>query len=177
MWASHFVGNGNKLSISSWLATEVQVCRNVGRPNPPLPNLVYFIFYNFFRFTYKFQWFCKFQLLHWKNRIKFYQNIYIHFFFVQKRFEVFVSNTPWHSSPPPPDTSCNSPPRKAFRGSRSAGSPPRQWRRPGDRNIRNIIRNIRNIIQAFVVAKARDFHPGNGGGLGVGTLGMSSTST
>ena len=22
MWASHFVGNGNKLSISSWLATE-----------------------------------------------------------------------------------------------------------------------------------------------------------
>ena len=104
-----------------------------------------------------------------------YHNISI--FFVQKRFEVFVSNTPWHSSPPPPDTSCNSPPRKAFRGSRSAGSPPRQWRRPGDRNIRNIIRNIRNIIQAFVVAEARDFHPGNGGGLGVGTLGMSSTST
>ena len=40
MWASHFVRNGNKLSIFSWLATEVQVCRNVGRPNPRLPNLV-----------------------------------------------------------------------------------------------------------------------------------------
>ena len=40
MWASHFVRNRNKLSISSWLATEVQVCRNVGRPNPRLPNLV-----------------------------------------------------------------------------------------------------------------------------------------
>ena len=43
MWASHFVRNGNKLSISSWLATEVQVCRNVGRPNPRLPNLVILI--------------------------------------------------------------------------------------------------------------------------------------
>ena len=43
MWATHFVRNGNKLSISSWLATEVQVCRNVGRPNPRLPNLVSFI--------------------------------------------------------------------------------------------------------------------------------------
>ena len=42
MWASYFVRNGNKLSISSWLATEVQVCWNVGRPNPRLPNLVYF---------------------------------------------------------------------------------------------------------------------------------------
>ena len=41
MWASHFVRNGNKLFISSWLASEVQVCRNVGRPNPRLPNLVY----------------------------------------------------------------------------------------------------------------------------------------
>ena len=40
IWASHFVRNGNKLSISSWLATEVQVCRNVGRPNPRRPNLV-----------------------------------------------------------------------------------------------------------------------------------------
>ena len=40
MWASHFVRNGNKLSISSWLAAEVQVSRNVGRPNPRLPNLV-----------------------------------------------------------------------------------------------------------------------------------------
>ena len=43
MWASHFVRDGNKLSISSWLATEVQVCRNVGRPNPRRPNLVYII--------------------------------------------------------------------------------------------------------------------------------------
>ena len=42
MWASHFIRNGNKLSISSWLASEVQVCRNVGRPNPRLPNLVFF---------------------------------------------------------------------------------------------------------------------------------------
>ena len=40
MWASHFVRNGNKLSISSWLTTEVQVCRNVCRPNPGLLNLV-----------------------------------------------------------------------------------------------------------------------------------------
>ena len=45
MWASHFVRNGNKLSISSWLATEVQVCRNVGRPNFRLPNLVNIIVY------------------------------------------------------------------------------------------------------------------------------------
>ena len=47
MWASHFVRNGNKLSISSWLDTEVQVCRNVGQPNPRLPNLVclYDLFY------------------------------------------------------------------------------------------------------------------------------------
>ena len=44
MWASHFVRNGNKLSISSWLTTEVQVCRNVGRPNPWPPNLVFFVF-------------------------------------------------------------------------------------------------------------------------------------
>ena len=43
MWASHFVRNGNELSISSWLASEVQVCRNVGRPNPRLPNLVFLI--------------------------------------------------------------------------------------------------------------------------------------
>ena len=41
MWASHFVRNGNKLSISSWLTTEVQVCQNVGRPNSRPPNLVY----------------------------------------------------------------------------------------------------------------------------------------
>ena len=45
MWASHFVRNGNKLSTSSWLATEVQVCRNVGRPNTRLPNLVVYIFH------------------------------------------------------------------------------------------------------------------------------------
>ena len=44
MWASHFVRNGNKLSVSSWLAIEVQVCRNVGRPNPRRPNLVLIIF-------------------------------------------------------------------------------------------------------------------------------------
>ena len=44
MWASHFVWNGNKLSISSWLTTEVQVCRNVGRPNPRPPNHVFFMF-------------------------------------------------------------------------------------------------------------------------------------
>ena len=40
MWASHFVINGNKLSISSWLTTEVQICQNMGRPNPRPPNLV-----------------------------------------------------------------------------------------------------------------------------------------
>ena len=47
MWASHFVRNGNKLYISSWLTTEVQVCRNVGRPNPLPPNLVFFNFLKF----------------------------------------------------------------------------------------------------------------------------------
>ena len=36
----HFVGNGNILSISSWLTTEIQVCQNVGRPNPRPTNLV-----------------------------------------------------------------------------------------------------------------------------------------
>ena len=41
MWASHFVRIGNNLSISSWLTTEVQVCRNLGRPNPRPPNLVF----------------------------------------------------------------------------------------------------------------------------------------
>ena len=38
MWASHFVRNGNKLSISSWLATEVQVCRNVGQTESSAPE-------------------------------------------------------------------------------------------------------------------------------------------
>ena len=47
MWASYFVRNGNKLSISSWLTTEVQVCRNVGRPNPRPPKLVFFYFLQF----------------------------------------------------------------------------------------------------------------------------------
>ena len=47
MWASHFVRNGNKLSISSWLTTEVQVCRDVGRPNPRPPNLVSYTDYIF----------------------------------------------------------------------------------------------------------------------------------
>ena len=49
MWASHFVRNGNKLSISSWLATEVQVCRNVSRPNPRRPNLVLLLLFFYFK--------------------------------------------------------------------------------------------------------------------------------
>ena len=40
MSASHFVRNGNDLSMSSWLTTEVQVCRNVGLPNNRILNLV-----------------------------------------------------------------------------------------------------------------------------------------
>jgi len=40
MWACHFIKNGNKLSISSWLTTEVQVCQNVALLNTPPPNLV-----------------------------------------------------------------------------------------------------------------------------------------
>ena len=47
MWASHFVRNGNKLSISSWLTTEVHVCQHVGRPNPRPPNLAFFNFLQF----------------------------------------------------------------------------------------------------------------------------------
>ena len=49
MWASYFVRNRNKLSISSWLTTEVQVCQNVGRPNPRPPNLVISSFIIWFR--------------------------------------------------------------------------------------------------------------------------------
>ena len=41
IWASHFVRNGNKLSISSRLTTEVQVCQNVDLPNTRPPKLVY----------------------------------------------------------------------------------------------------------------------------------------
>ena len=48
MWASHFVRNGNKLSISSWLASEVHVCQNVGRPNPRLPNLFHSYLHKYF---------------------------------------------------------------------------------------------------------------------------------
>ena len=44
MWASHFVRNGNKLSISSWLTTEIQVCQNVGLPNSRPMNLVFLLF-------------------------------------------------------------------------------------------------------------------------------------
>ena len=40
IWASHFVRNGIKLSISSQLITEVEVCQNVGLLNTRLPNLV-----------------------------------------------------------------------------------------------------------------------------------------
>ena len=42
MWASHFVRNGNQLSISSWLTIEVQVCQNVSQSNTWLPNLLNF---------------------------------------------------------------------------------------------------------------------------------------
>ena len=45
MWASYFVRNRNKLSISSSLTTEVQVCQNVGRPKPRPPNLVFFLIF------------------------------------------------------------------------------------------------------------------------------------
>ena len=48
MRASHFSRNVNKLTIPSWLTTEVQVCRNVGLPNTRLPNLVCFLIGKFY---------------------------------------------------------------------------------------------------------------------------------
>ena len=44
MWACHFIKNGNKLSIYSWLNTEVQVCQNMGLPNSWPTNLVFLLF-------------------------------------------------------------------------------------------------------------------------------------
>ena len=49
MWASHFGGNVNYLSISSSLTTEVQIFQNVGLPNNRLPNILIIIllYYNY----------------------------------------------------------------------------------------------------------------------------------
>ena len=89
MWASHFVLIGNKLYVCSWLTTEVQVCRNVGRPNPRPPNLVFktifrrkkklyspaknenqkyvfFLAWQFFRFV-SFRFFCKICFEFWRG--------------------------------------------------------------------------------------------------------------
>ena len=44
MWTSHFGRNGNKLCMTSWLTTEVQVSQNVGLPNTQLPKLVHIFF-------------------------------------------------------------------------------------------------------------------------------------
>ena len=68
-----FVGNGNELSISSWLTTEVQVCPNVVRSSPQPPNLVYsklvsphFPFY--FDFPFQVAWSKCFH--HWSVKLK-----------------------------------------------------------------------------------------------------------
>ena len=93
MWASHFVRNGNKLSISSWLTTEVQVCRNVGLPNPRLPNLLILLIvdshYSLFHYYF---FYCRFSLfflpLFFFLTVDSHYPLF-HYYFSYRRFSLF----------------------------------------------------------------------------------------